>query len=239
MKTLSITIFIMTISFIARTQSNDDKILKLEKELKRFENEQQVLENRSIEIQDSINTIKSLIQQERLINVTSKGFICITQNNIQSILRTEPLITGKEIIKIPKNNNIKVLEYAGENYWKVSYNKQVGFINEVSLAQTQEMKDVVKAFNENKKNQELNQLKENNARNLKQLEERFGKENYYRISNHMIWIGMTKEMARASIGGPSSINTTTGSWGVHEQWVYNNKYLYFENGILTSWQDEK
>lgn len=59
-----------------------------------------------------------------------------------------------------------------------------------------------------------------------------------RIRKHEIWLGMTEEMALASRGAPDSINRDVGSWGVHEQWVYGDStYLYFENGILTSWQD--
>jgi len=57
-------------------------------------------------------------------------------------------------------------------------------------------------------------------------------------------LGMTAEMARASWGRPSDINRSVGSWGVHEQWVYNAltryhsaRYIYFENGVLASWQD--
>jgi hypothetical protein len=54
-----------------------------------------------------------------------------------------------------------------------------------------------------------------------------------------IVLGMPKEQARFSWGEPDDINRTVGSWGVHEQWVYSDTgtYLYFENGILTSWQD--
>lgn len=50
---------------------------------------------------------------------------------------------------------------------------------------------------------------------------------------------MTDKMAKASLGNPDDINKSTGSWGVHEQWVYSKKdiYLYFENGKLTSIQD--
>lgn len=49
---------------------------------------------------------------------------------------------------------------------------------------------------------------------------------------------MTNAMARESWGLPEDINRTVGAWGVHEQWIYpGNVYLYFENGILTSWQD--
>ena len=50
---------------------------------------------------------------------------------------------------------------------------------------------------------------------------------------------MTDDMARESVGKPDDINRSTGSWGVHEQWVYSQRklYLYFENGKLTSTQD--
>jgi hypothetical protein len=45
-------------------------------------------------------------------------------------------------------------------------------------------------------------------------------------------------MAIISLGNPIDINKTVGSWGVHEQWVYNNNmYLYFENDKLTSYQN--
>jgi len=50
---------------------------------------------------------------------------------------------------------------------------------------------------------------------------------------------MSDSMARESLGRPNDINKSTGSWGVHEQWVYDTKdlYLYFENGKLTSFQN--
>ncbi|MDR0658815.1 MAG: hypothetical protein LBG18_07795 [Mediterranea sp.] len=51
-------------------------------------------------------------------------------------------------------------------------------------------------------------------------------------------IGFTAEMCRYSWGEPRGINRTTGSYGVHEQWVYgSSSYLYFENGILTTIQN--
>jgi hypothetical protein len=53
-----------------------------------------------------------------------------------------------------------------------------------------------------------------------------------------VTIGMTKEQVLGSSWGkPSRINTSTYSFGTKEQWVYDryqNGYLYFENGILTS-----
>ena len=57
------------------------------------------------------------------------------------------------------------------------------------------------------------------------------------IYYHQLAIGMTSEQVEKSWGKPRKINKSTGKYGVHEQWVYNNKYAYIENGYLTSWQD--
>ena len=63
------------------------------------------------------------------------------------------------------------------------------------------------------------------------------------IAKGTIWIGMTKEQAIASWGQPRDVNRTGSSFGISEQWCYGeygeipDYYLYFENGILTSWQD--
>ncbi len=54
-----------------------------------------------------------------------------------------------------------------------------------------------------------------------------------------IRLGMSESEVRKILGEPEDINCTTGSYGVHEQWVYEDKdmYLYFEDGILTTVQD--
>jgi len=65
------------------------------------------------------------------------------------------------------------------------------------------------------------------------------------IRNGNIILGMTFAEVVASIGKPYKINKSTGSWGVHEQWVmcapnsFRDRrygYVYFENGKVTSWQ---
>ena len=56
----------------------------------------------------------------------------------------------------------------------------------------------------------------------------------------IIRLGMTKEQAEASWGKPYDINKSVYAFGVNEQWVYGeygSSYLYFEDGILTSWQN--
>lgn len=52
-------------------------------------------------------------------------------------------------------------------------------------------------------------------------------------------LGMSYEEVLASLWGePYDINRTVTEYGTYEQWVYGNgQYLYFEDGILTSFQD--
>lgn len=57
------------------------------------------------------------------------------------------------------------------------------------------------------------------------------------IKQHHILLGMTPCMATASIGRPERINRSVGSYGVHEQWVYPGGYLYFQDDILSSFQN--
>ena len=61
------------------------------------------------------------------------------------------------------------------------------------------------------------------------------------IMNGRIRIGMNKEMVIASWGRPKDINRTVTAHSVSEQWIYgtlrNRIYVYFRDGIMTSFQD--
>lgn len=53
-----------------------------------------------------------------------------------------------------------------------------------------------------------------------------------------VTLGMTQEEVLGSNWGkPRKVNRTIYSFGVHEQWVYDGGYLYFENGILKTIQN--
>lgn len=54
-------------------------------------------------------------------------------------------------------------------------------------------------------------------------------------------IGMKIEEAIYLWGNPQSINESVGPWGKDEEWVYEKYglYLYFRNGILTSYQKSR
>lgn len=64
-----------------------------------------------------------------------------------------------------------------------------------------------------------------------------GKKEIRAILNQEIFIGMSEDALTASLGKPQDINTTTGSFGIHKQFVYGlDKYVYTEDGKVTSWQ---
>ena len=63
------------------------------------------------------------------------------------------------------------------------------------------------------------------------------------VKERKICIGMSADAVLLSWGQPDKKNSSIGSWGRHEQWIYNHgdykaDYLYFDNGILNSYQLE-
>gem|GEM_PF-6641430 len=72
-----------------------------------------------------------------------------------------------------------------------------------------------------------------------QKEYGWSKEECLNIISHKYWIGMDKQMVIKSLGNPTKINKTVTSSVIREQWVYRNydMYLYFENGILSTYQN--
>lgn len=68
---------------------------------------------------------------------------------------------------------------------------------------------------------------------------RFTEMEWKSILNKQIAIDMPDYVAEISWGKPSKINRSVGSYGIHEQWVYSNAYVYFRNGVLTSWQSSR
>ena len=61
------------------------------------------------------------------------------------------------------------------------------------------------------------------------------------IARGRIMVGMTASQVRRSWGSPSKVNRSVGSYGTHEQWVYDrgiakSQYVYLENGVVSSIQ---
>jgi len=57
---------------------------------------------------------------------------------------------------------------------------------------------------------------------------------YFKLSEPTI--GMSRNNVLCNFGEPILINKTVGSFGVHEQFVYDKMYIYVENNIVTSFQ---
>lgn len=94
-----------------------------------------------------------------------------------------------------------------------------------------------------KKKQEEERAKINAERakqdreNHERLVRLYGQQKADMIERGEVAIGFTKAMCKEAWGSPSSVNTTENKYGKHEQWVYGGgRYLYFENGVLTTIQ---
>ena len=112
-------------------------------------------------------------------------------------------------------------------YFKAAYKEKVGYISYSSLVENEKLSVIIQ--------KDLPKMSPYLAR----LTKKYGASIAKKISNGGYWRGMSKVMALESLGEPNDKNRTTGDWGVHEQWIYNNKklYLYFENGKLESYQN--
>ncbi|WP_105213254.1 hypothetical protein [Pseudoalteromonas sp. T1lg22] len=73
-------------------------------------------------------------------------------------------------------------------------------------------------------------------------EQKWERKVFLAIRQNNIIKGMTYGDVRRSWGAPDDINSTTGSYGTHQQWVYRrgvaqSQFVYFENGVVTGWGD--
>lgn len=154
-----------------------------------------------------------------------------------AFLKDAPDLDANILLKLADQSKVIIYDKVG-NYYKVCVNEKCGFMSEVWIIEfTTEMLelDVRK-----KEEEEIKKLREEFKDEIVKDEyykNKFGEEIFYKLKKKMYWIGMTAEMARVSLGEPNEINTTTGSWGEKQQWVYDNKYLYLENGKVVSFQN--
>ena len=52
-----------------------------------------------------------------------------------------------------------------------------------------------------------------------------------------VMAGMNPDQVRAAWGRPDRINRTEVPGHATEEWVYGYTYLYFDDGVVTTWQD--
>lgn len=82
--------------------------------------------------------------------------------------------------------------------------------------------------------------KSKNARTELERRGTFTAAEWQLIDQKKIAIGCRESVVYASWGSPTTVNTTTTSYGVHKQLVYSQQlmpqYVYVENGVVTSMQ---
>lgn len=209
------------------------------------------LENKKLAFQTQIKNLNDSISliDKKIGLLNSKSALSQTNNvKINAVIRKGgrvkdvPNPVGGDLYITQADKQVFIVDYTDE-YFKVCSDEGCGFINSVWIQPSEDINRYVA----NKKIIEKAIIAENADRLNKQkvaadkkkeqsLINKLGLKTYNSLREGNFWLGMTDEMARIAFGDPKEINQTVGSWGKHEQWVYNSIYLYFENGKLTSYQ---
>ncbi|WP_242120951.1 coiled-coil domain-containing protein [Aestuariivivens sediminicola] len=197
------------------------------------------------DLQDSIKYIEIEINKLRLGRIEKM----IAESNVKGVvrhgakLRYNPQPLSDIIAELKDGVEVVIMDY-NNGYFGVCSDSICGYMSDVWLERNEIIKAFIKAKEEEERTlkqlereQKLKQELAKSAELEKKYLKKYGQKTYNKLKQGYYWIGMNKEMAIISLGSPKDINRTVGSWGVHEQWVYDNLYLYFENGTLTSYQN--
>lgn len=193
---------------------------------------------------DSLNEVDKKISalQSKLILADIQNVRMAATVNKGGRIKDKPDVIGQDIYLVKEDKNVIIVDYF-DDYFKVCYDENCGFVNSVWITPSPEVEKYIR----DKKFIESQIREENLARIAKKkdledkkntdiLIKKLGRETYSKLREGYYWLGMTTEMARVAFGVPDKVNESVGEWGIHQQWVYNHIYLYFENGKLTSYQ---
>lgn len=214
-------------------------------ELKELIEKQTSIESRILILEDSLKAIKKQVNHLESANIRKLAkdstLIGLVYNNAK--IKSSPEPHGELIYTLNEGEQVYILDYQ-DKYFGVCSDNYCGFMSEIWVQKNEQIEHFMSEKNKEayqleklKQEQEKKKVAKEQAILDKKYREKYGKETFQKLQNGYYWLGMSKEMAIISLGYPSKINKTVGSWGVHEQWVYNNKNLYFKNGILDSFQN--
>ncbi len=152
-------------------------------------------------------------------------------------------------------------EYVGrskveKNYHKVKARGKVVFVYETSFIdidknldreQQTQMEADAKLHEERIRLQDeqiaksLKERETEKAKNIKarndRIRTRYGQPVLDRVLKEGLYIGMPEGLVLEYLGQPKKINRTVTVQGASEQWVYENRYCYIQNGKLSSFQE--
>lgn len=178
-------------------------------------------------ILDSIKMIDLVINNIKVKEKKNKDSLFVATIIKNGKILNKPSRFSDVVLNIPEELKVLLFDYSN-GFFGVCTDSICGYVDGIWVKTTPELISFMSA-----NNSEINDVKKTEKENIK----KYGKTNYDKLKKGYYWIGMTKYMALISLGHPKEINRTVGSWGVHEQWVYDGKYYYFENGKMTSFQD--
>ena len=224
------------------------------KELERLLQLKELVSKEIILLQDSVKRIEAeikSIEYENALSLISDSAIT-TMSKGRAIIRRTPSPMEKPLVVLDKPTKLILLDYS-DGYFGVLADSTYGYISDMWIEQDERIKkflEAKKAETERlsliaEEKRRILALKEEEQKKIEyaRLEQKYiklyGRETWLKLRAGYYWIGMDREMAMISLGYPDDINRTVNSFGVYEQWVYSRKklYLYFENGILNSYQD--
>jgi hypothetical protein len=229
---------IFTFSIVVNGQTKKDSINYYETLKKTLESKVLTLKDSIQKIELKIRIIKSVEIQK---SVSDSSLIGITEKGAK--LKKKPEIHGDILIEFSEPKKVIILDYH-DDFFGVCVDSICGYMNKMWIEKNKQ----IDAFVKMKIEQEIQLIQIDKERKIKaeareyaELEKKhlkkYGEKVYQKLKKGYYWIGMNQEMATIALGSPDDINRSVGSWGVHEQWVYKNLYLYFENGKLKSYQD--
>lgn len=236
-KELIISFSIISLNLTTHAQESE-KLIKLNSAKKDVERKIKTLEDSLFIINMEIKKIET----EHVLSLLNNSTLVVKSIEGAKLKRhPDPLLSPFK--KLDGDLKLNVIDYS-EGYFGVIYDTTYGYLNEMWIKKDTSVNTYIKAKNEHAESlkylSEL-RLKKNEQQAEKQHEQKliqkFGVQTYKRLKEGNYWLGMTDEMAVVSLGYPNSKNRSVGSWGVHEQWVFNGLYLYFENGKLNSYQE--
>lgn len=202
--------------------------------------------------EDSLNQVKKEIERHNLQQLRTKRYIVATLKYEVPVTKESSI--GSDRIGDFKKGDTVHLHSQREYHYYASKGDVVGYIPVKAINETVETIDFYNMIRarevlENaerikRENEEFEaKLKQDQAAadkkrraNIQTKFAKYGQQTVEDIYRGKIWIGMTSEMAKYSLGEPNSINESVGRWGRNEQWVYDNLYLYFDNSKLSSYQ---
>lgn len=196
-----------------------------------------------------INYLLGRLKSDSLIKNLKGNPITVT-TRMKAKLKEGPETYDSLIKEIDEGQEVFVVGLSKyPSVYKVCIDNICGFMNELFLkkndqlvAYTNEQKQLRDEKNKFERERRIEKnVKAAIIRNKEKetaMLRKYGQTTYDKMKSGQIWIGMNKEQCEFSWGSPDDINKSVGSWGTHEQWVYDSgTYVYFENGKLTSWQD--